>query len=118
MNTRRALCSLVVLFSLRSDVAAQTVPHLPSTVQMTGYDTRGSGVSAQTNSTMLSFSLEGDTTGDTSFEIATSDPGVAVCRFYHPASKRLAPTRRRLDSHSPLSLKEPSRTTKFSRFSR
>jgi hypothetical protein len=62
MNTR-TVCSLVVLFSLRINVVAQTVSHLPSTVQMTGYDTRGSRVSAHTNSTMLSFTLEGDTTG-------------------------------------------------------
>jgi hypothetical protein len=78
MNTRRALCSVVVLFSLSINVGAQTVPNSPATVQMSGYDTRGSGVVAHTNSTMLSFTLEGDTTGNNSFEIVTSDPGVAV----------------------------------------
>jgi hypothetical protein len=72
MNIRRVVFSLIVLLSLSVKMGAQTVPNSRGTVQMAGYDTRGSGVVAHTNSTMLSFTLEGDTTGTNSFEIGAS----------------------------------------------
>ncbi|MGI8746209.1 MAG: hypothetical protein ACR2NN_27235 [Bryobacteraceae bacterium] len=58
--------------------AAQTVPISAATVQLSGYDTRGAAVPANSPATLLPFTVEGDTTGDNTFDIATSDPGVVV----------------------------------------
>ena len=68
----------LVVFSAPLAVFAQGVPNSPLVLNSTGYDTRGSGVPANSSSTVLSFTLEGDTTGLNAFDVATSDSGVAV----------------------------------------
>ena len=78
MKMRLRATVTVVLFCCAMLGLAQTVPYPPAQLQLSGYDTRGSGVPAGTSNTLLTFTVEGDTTGNNSFEVATSDPGVAV----------------------------------------
>jgi hypothetical protein len=59
-------------------VAAQNVPRPTSTLAMSGYDVRGSGLPANSASTLLNFTVEGDTAGNNVFHVLTSDPGVIV----------------------------------------
>ncbi len=76
MNSPRM--ATVLLVCSFSRILAQGVPVGPSTLQLSGYDTRGSIVPANSSSTLLSFTFEGDSAGNNVFEVATSDPGVVV----------------------------------------
>jgi hypothetical protein len=58
--------------------AGQNVPRPPATVAMAGYDARGSGLPANSPSTLLNFTVEGDATGGNAFHVVTSVPGVIV----------------------------------------
>jgi hypothetical protein len=58
--------------------AAQTVPLPGATIEASGFDARGSSIPANSASTLLNFTVEGDTAGNNIFDVLTSDPGVIV----------------------------------------
>jgi hypothetical protein len=78
VNRRLASSLLVLFFCGAVMVTAQGVPYPPSTLQLTANDTRGSVVTAHSTSTLLTFTVEGDTTGGNFIDVATSDPAVVV----------------------------------------
>jgi hypothetical protein len=59
-------------------VLGQGVPYSPATLQLTANNTQASQVPANSSSTLLTFTLEGDTTGQNSFDVVTTDPAVLV----------------------------------------
>jgi hypothetical protein len=61
-----------------SVLAAQNVQRPSNTIEMSGYDTAGSVLPANSTSTLLTLTLEGDTAGGNVFHALTSDPGVIV----------------------------------------
>jgi hypothetical protein len=73
-----AAVSAIFIAFCASPAAGQGVQIPPATIQLSGYDMRGTGDTAGSNSTRLLFTLEADTTGNNAFEVATSDPGVVV----------------------------------------
>jgi hypothetical protein len=75
-------CRNVVFFGLfiscGSAADAQGTPYSPATLQLSGSDMRGSTVPARSSATLLSFTLEADTTGGNVFDAVTTDPTVSV----------------------------------------
>jgi hypothetical protein len=60
--------------------AALSTGQTPGTtpIDLSSYDVRGSQVPAGTNTTLLTFTVEGDSAGNNAFDVVTSDPGVVV----------------------------------------
>lgn len=78
MNRHLALSIACVFALYDTTLAAQSVPLPSTTVQLTGTDMRAAVATAGSTSTLLSFTVEGDTVGDNWFDVATSNPNVAV----------------------------------------
>src|SRR6266446_10507507 len=75
---QRAVSSGIVLLLGSAIAAAQGVPLSPTTLQLAASDLRSAVIAAGTPSTLLAFTVEADATGDNFFDVATSDPMVAV----------------------------------------
>jgi hypothetical protein len=56
----------------------QGVPYSSATLSLSANNTQAAQIPANTPSTLLSFTVEGDTTGGNSFDVLTSDPGIGV----------------------------------------
>jgi len=78
MRFLKSTLFLILSLWCASFADGQNVPALPTTVALPGYDVRGSGIPANLASTLLSFTVEGDTAGNNVFHVVTSDPGVIV----------------------------------------
>ena len=78
MSKRASTRVVVLLLCSGMTATAQGVPRASSTHQLTSSDMRGAVVPAGSTSTLLTFSVEADTTGKNLFDVATSDPAVAV----------------------------------------
>lgn len=78
MNGRALLTLVVLLFGCSETGAAQGLTRPYATGQLTATDAQGSIVPAGSTSTLLTFTLEADTTGKNFFDAATSDPAVVV----------------------------------------
>jgi hypothetical protein len=68
----------MLLFCCAAIIRAQGVPRSPRTLQLAANDTRGAVVTAHSSSTLLTFTVEGDSTGSNVIDVATSDPAVVV----------------------------------------
>ena len=73
-----SLCLAVGLWCGAFAAAQGPVPIASYTLEMPAYDVRGSGLPANSPSTLLTFTVEGDTEGKNAFDVLTSDPGVVV----------------------------------------
>lgn len=71
-----AVVVLVVCSGLTA--IAQGVPRASSTHQLAASDMHGAVVAAGSTSTLLTFTVEADTAGKNLFDVAASDPDVAV----------------------------------------
>jgi hypothetical protein len=78
MNGRPLLSLVFLLFGCSETGAAQGLTRPYATGQLTANDARGSIVPAGSASTLLTFTVEADTTGNNFFDVATSDPAVVV----------------------------------------
>ena len=78
VHVMKALARLIAFICCSMAMVAQNVPLPPAITTLSAYDTRGSGLPANSPSTLLNFTLESDTTGENSFHVVTSDPGVIV----------------------------------------
>ena len=56
-------------------VSAQTVPYSPGTLNLSASNTQGAQILPNSASTLLSFPVEGDTTGTNAFDVVSTDPG-------------------------------------------
>ena len=78
MNARRCLYPAIGLFCCGLFINGQTVLYSPATLQLSSTSMQSSVVPAHSSSTLLPFTVEGDTTGTNSFDAVTTDPGVVV----------------------------------------
>ena len=56
----------------------QGVPYSSATLSLSSNNTQAVQIPANTPSTLLSFTVEGDSTGGNTFDVLTSDPGIVV----------------------------------------
>lgn len=73
-----SICLAIGLFGYIPSMRAQGVPRLAADVDLSADDTRSALLSAHSGSTLLSFTVEADSTGKNLFDVATSDAGVVV----------------------------------------
>src|SRR5262249_2224982 len=59
-------------------IVAQNVPYSPTTLVLTATDVQQAVVAAGSPSTLLSFAVEGDATGDNSIDVVTGNPAMVV----------------------------------------
>jgi hypothetical protein len=77
MKTHPAVTTLAFFLS-SIWLLGQGISNTPIDLQAVGYDSRASAVPANSATTMLNFTVEGDTAGMNAFDVITSDPGVLV----------------------------------------
>ena len=78
LKSIESLVSLAVCLECPAFLPAQNVPLPTASLDFASLDARGSGLPANSPSTLLPFTVEGDTTGDNIFHAVTRDPGVIV----------------------------------------